>query len=102
MSPTRRDLIRSGLALSTYSLLPGSLSKAHALLAKHADVKLADDSTPVGPRERFSFDFGWKFFQGHATDPRRDLDFGVSQDDLPSPAASNSLRENSTIPNGAR
>jgi beta-galactosidase len=82
MSPTRRDLIRSGLALSTYSLLPGSLSKAHALLAKHADVKLADDSTPVGPRERFSFDFGWKFFQGHATDPRRDLDFGVSQDDF--------------------
>jgi beta-galactosidase len=82
MSPTRRDLIRSGLALSTYSLLPGSLSKAHVLLGKYADAKLADDSTPGSHRERLLFDFSWKFFQGHAADPLRDLSFGVSQDDF--------------------
>jgi beta-galactosidase len=82
MSPTRRDLIRSGLALSTYSLLPGSLSKAHALLGKYADAQSADDATPGSHRERLLFDFGWKFFQGHAADPLRDLGFGVSQDDF--------------------
>ncbi len=34
------------------------------------------------PRERLLFDFGWKFFQGHGTDPRRDLGFGTGQGDF--------------------
>ena len=36
----------------------------------------------ASPREILLFDFGWKFFQGHASDPQRDLGFGVSQDDF--------------------
>ena len=36
----------------------------------------------VAPRERLLFDFGWKFFQGHGSDPRRDLGFGMGQGDF--------------------
>jgi len=42
----------------------------------------ADLRAPVGPRERLLFDFGWKFFQGHASDPRKDLGFGMGQGDF--------------------
>jgi len=34
------------------------------------------------PREHLLFDFGWKFFQGHASDPLRDLGFGKGQGDF--------------------
>jgi len=36
----------------------------------------------VGPRERLLLDFDWKFFQGHGTDPARDLGFGANQGDF--------------------
>ncbi len=82
MSPTRRDLLRSGLALSSLSLLPGSISRAHELLAKSAQAESADASWQHIPRERLLFDFGWRFFQGHACDPSRDLGFGMNQGDF--------------------
>ncbi len=77
---TRRDLLRSGLALSGSTLVAGAVSRAHALLARYP--ALADDLAVVSPRERLLFDFGWKFFQGHASDSLRDLDFGKDQGDF--------------------
>ncbi len=81
-SLTRRDLIRSGLALSASTLAAGSVSRAHALLARYPAAAAAEASAVVAPRERLLLDFGWKFFQGHASDPRRDLAFGMGQGDF--------------------
>jgi beta-galactosidase len=80
MSPTRRDLIRSGLALSASALLPRSLTRSRALLGRQANPVIVDFAT--SPREHLLFDFGWKFFQGHACDPSRDLGFGMNQGDF--------------------
>src|SRR5580658_8826173 len=79
---TRRDLLRSGLALSASSLVAGSLGRAHALLSAYPGVASAEALAAVAPRERLLFDFGWKFFQGHACDPLRDLGFGIGQGDF--------------------
>jgi len=76
MSLTRRDLLRSGLAISASSLVTGP---AHGLLARYS---AADSSPALAPRERLLFDFGWKFFFGHGSDPRRDLGFGMGQGDF--------------------
>src|SRR5579864_4020058 len=75
---TRRDFVLSGAALSAATLIPDSLGRAHALVAGHE----ASEQTAVSPRERLLFDFGWKFFQGHAADPGRDLGFGMGQGDF--------------------
>ena len=81
-SLTRRDLLRSGLAVSASSLLvPAAINRAHALVAKYAALS-EDAATAVAPRERLLMDFGWKFFQGHGSDPRRDLGFGMGQGDF--------------------
>lgn len=75
---TRRDLLRTGAALSASSLAAGSfVSRAHALFAASADA-----SPAIAPRERLLMDFGWKFIFGHACDPARDLGFGKDQDDF--------------------
>jgi beta-galactosidase len=76
-SLTRRDLLRSGLAISASGLVAG---RAHALLARYAAA--AESSPAVAPRQRLLFDFGWKFFFGHGSDPRRDLGFGMGQGDF--------------------
>jgi beta-galactosidase len=76
---TRRDLLRSGAILSASTLVPNGLSRAHALLACSAAEEAAE---AVSPRERLLVDFGWKFFQGHASDPLRDLGFGKDQGDF--------------------
>jgi beta-galactosidase len=78
-SVTRRDLLLSGLALSASTLVPGAVQRAHALLARYPVV---EPSGALPPRERLLFDFGWKFFQGHASDPARDLGFGMGQGDF--------------------
>jgi beta-galactosidase len=75
---TRRDFVRSGVAVSATTLLPSSLNRVHALLAGQEPAV----QTAVSPRERLLFDFGWKFFQGHASDPLRDLGFGMGQGDF--------------------
>ena len=80
-SITRRDLLRSGLALSASSLVIGPATRAHALLGGRPFPD-PETSSAVLPRERLLFDFGWKFFQGNAADPRRDLGFGMGQGDF--------------------
>src|SRR5215469_1319883 len=80
---TRRDLMRSGVALTASSLAATSLvSKAHALLAKLPDSLLMESFRPVAPRERYLFDFGWKFTFGNGCDPAKDLGFGSTQGDF--------------------
>jgi beta-galactosidase len=79
-SVTRRDLLRSGLAASAMPLIPGSIRRAQALLASLPER--ADTSPALAPREQLLFDFGWKFFQGHGTDPARDLGYGMNQEDF--------------------
>jgi beta-galactosidase len=88
---TRRDLVRSGLVLSASSLVPNSIvpssiRRAHALIAAAPGFApgpaLPEESAAVSHRERLLFDFGWKFFQGHACDPLRDLGFGKDQGDF--------------------
>jgi len=81
-SLTRRDLLRSGLAVSASTLVGGSVGRAHALLAGYPDAASAEALAAVAPREHLLFDFGWKFFQGHGSDPRRDLGFGTGQGDF--------------------
>jgi beta-galactosidase len=83
MTPlSRRDLLRSGIALSASTFVAGSVSRAHALLAAYPEAASSEALAAVPPREHLLFDFGWKFFQGHATDPARDLDFGKDQGDF--------------------
>jgi beta-galactosidase len=82
LSLTRRDLLRSSLALSASTLLAGSVGRAHALLAAYPGAASAEALAAVAPREHLLFDFGWKFFQGNASDPRRDLGFGMGQGDF--------------------
>ena len=79
MSLSRRDLLRSGFALSVSSLLDDPVNRAHALLSS---LPGSSESSAVAPRERLLFDFGWKFQFGHGTDPARDLGFGNDQGDF--------------------
>jgi beta-galactosidase len=79
---SRRDLLRSSLALSASTLVAGSVGRAHALLGAYPGAASAEALAAMAPRERLLFDFGWKFFQGHASDPRRDLGFGMGQGDF--------------------
>ena len=77
---SRRELLCSGLALSTSSLVARSAwGRAAALLTGPPEVS-ARPALP--PREQLLFDFGWKFQFGHSTDPARDLGFGNAQDDF--------------------
>ncbi len=81
---SRRDLLGSGLALSTSSLIARSAWARTAALFSH-DSQVPGPgagSSAIAPREQLLFDFGWKFFFGHGTDPARDLGFGKSQDDF--------------------
>ena len=80
-SLTRRDLLRSGLAVSASTLVIGPATRAHALLGGYS-FGSPETSPAVAPRERLLFDFGWKFFQGNGSDPRRDLGFGMGQGDF--------------------
>ena len=72
---TRRDLLRSGLALSASTLARSRL------LARPAGAA-AGALAAVPPRTQILFDFDWKFFQGNASDPARDLGFGRDQGDF--------------------
>ncbi len=77
---SRRELLCSGLALSTSSIVAQSAwARTATLLAGVPDVSA---QTAILPREQLLFDFGWTFQIGHGTDPARDLDFGIDQDDF--------------------
>jgi beta-galactosidase len=76
---SRRDLIRSGLALSATSWVTQSLAaRAEGWFAAFTE----DLPASVTPRERWLLDFGWKFFQGSGVDPLHDLGFGSGQGDF--------------------
>ena len=47
---TRRDLLRSGLALSASSLVVGPVARARALLSGYPSVASAEAVTAVAPR----------------------------------------------------
>ena len=80
---SRRDLLRSGAALSASSLVARSAwARATALLAGSSDAASAGALAAVAPREQLLFDFGWKFQFGHGYDPARDLGFGNGQGDF--------------------
>ena len=81
MSPiSRRDLLSSGLALSTSSLLARSAWARTAALFGGAPE--TGSGTAVAPREQLLFDFGWKFQFGNGSDPAKDLGFGNNQGDF--------------------
>lgn len=79
---SRRDLIASGLALTTSSLLPGSTWADAAGPASDKPQPIAGNDGTTSPREQLLFDFGWKFTFGHGTDPVKDLGFGFGQSDF--------------------
>jgi beta-galactosidase len=78
---SRRDLLCSGLALSTSSLVTRSAwARTAALLASAPQAAPAGAQLALAPREQLLFDFGWKFQFGNADDPARDLGFGTNQE----------------------
>src|SRR6185312_358548 len=84
---TRRELLRTGIALSTGSLVargPDALAAA-ALHGGSADpgaaqAMAAEPMGAVSPRERLLFDFGWKFHLGCDSPELRDLGAGDGLD----------------------
>jgi beta-galactosidase len=77
-SISRRDLLASGLALSSSSILTRSAwGRAAAALAA-----ATDSTSALAPREHLLFDFGWKFMFGNGDDPSKDLGFGNNQGDF--------------------
>ncbi len=80
---SRRELLRSGLALSASSLVAQSAwGRTSALLSSYPDAASAEALAAVAPREQLLFDFGWKFTFGNLNDPSRDLNFGFDQGDF--------------------
>ena len=80
---TRRDLLRTGLALSATAVVSGSrIAHANALFSAYTAVTPTAVPAAVAPREQLLFDFGWKFMMGSDSDPLRDLGFGKGQDDF--------------------
>lgn len=80
---SRRDVLRSGLALSASPLLVRSAGARTApLLGDDVPEGSAAAVPAVAPREQSLFDFGWKFTFGHGSDPSRDLGFGFGQGDF--------------------
>jgi hypothetical protein len=72
LSTTGRDLIKSGLAVSTLSVLPvRGLAELALPAPETGDHAMA--------REKLLFDFGWKFTRGNADDTKRDLKFGEAR-----------------------
>jgi len=65
---TRRDLLKSSIAVSAST----ALSSEAASAAREGE----DASQGVWPRERLLLDAGWRFALGHASDPARDFGFG--------------------------
>lgn len=81
---TRRDLLRSGLILSSSALLPHFSWAQTEAQAQSLMSKAWPDQTQsaVGPREQLLFDFDWRFRFGNANDPTKDLDFGIDQNNF--------------------
>ncbi|MGB0063203.1 MAG: beta-galactosidase GalA [Terracidiphilus sp.] len=83
---SRRDLLCSGLALSTSSLIARSAwARSAAIFSRDGaagpDTALGN-AAAMTPREQFLFDFAWKFMFGNGDDPARDLGFGKNLEDF--------------------
>ncbi|MGA2051284.1 MAG: beta-galactosidase GalA [Terracidiphilus sp.] len=80
---SRRELLRSGVALSASSIMARSAwARTTALLAGYSNAASAEALAAVAPREQMLFDFGWKFQFGNLSDPAHDLGFGFGQGDF--------------------
>ncbi len=80
---SRRDVLRTGLALSASSIAAQSAwARTAALLEGYPQAASAEALAAVAPREHLLFDFGWRFTFGNGTDPAKDLDFGFGQGDF--------------------
>jgi beta-galactosidase len=80
---TRRELLASGIAISTSSLLERSLwARDISSAGDRTFLSSADGVKAVAPREQLLFDFGWKFKFGHGNNPSKDLDFSYGQADF--------------------
>ncbi|HKR27181.1 MAG TPA: FxLYD domain-containing protein, partial [Acidobacteriaceae bacterium] len=78
-SPSRRQLLQTGLAASAASLLPNSaFARVNELLAGWDEQR--PNAVP-GPREQYLLDFNWKFTFGNLCDPAKDLGFFAFQSD---------------------
>src|ERR1700752_1721549 len=79
---SRRDLLSSGLALTTSSLLARSAWARTAKMLSDQPQGSAEAVPALAPREQLLFDFGWKFTFGNSIDPAKDLGFGYGQGDF--------------------
>jgi len=80
---TRRDLLRTGVALSATALTSRSANaRVKALLGGNYAVGAEGTLAAVAPRDQLLFDFDWKFFMGSDSDPLLDLQFGKDQSDF--------------------
>ena len=78
---SRRNLLYSGFALSTSSLVARSVwGRTAALLANTPEMSFANATAVMPPREQFLFDFGWSFQFGNGNEPAKDLGFGKNQE----------------------
>jgi beta-galactosidase len=84
---SRREVLRSGALLTTGSFLlrpafaKAALFSEAAERAEDAGAIQAIPEIDLSPREHLLFDFDWRFIQGNANDPAKDLDFGANQGD---------------------
>ncbi len=67
---SRRDVLKSGVAIPATTLLNGS-----AVMTFAKSVSGQTESTTANVRERLSLDFGWRFHLGHADDSTKDFGF---------------------------
>jgi beta-galactosidase len=79
---SRRDLLSSGLVLTTSSLLARSAWARTAKMLSDQPQGSAEAVPALAPREQLLFDFGWKFTFGNGIDPAKDLGFGYGQGDF--------------------
>ncbi|HEX8756203.1 MAG TPA: beta-galactosidase GalA [Steroidobacteraceae bacterium] len=84
---TRRELLRTGIALSTGSLVARGSDALAATAIRGgsaepgaAEAMIAEPTGAVSPRERLLFDFGWKFHLGCDSPALRDLGAGDGLD----------------------
>ncbi|MFT4253092.1 MAG: beta-galactosidase GalA [Caulobacter sp.] len=76
------EFSRRQALVATAGVAAFAASSAHAAPKSGkpaAPAKPAPVVVDLGPRERSSLDFDWKFHLGHASDPNRDFGFGANQ-----------------------
>ncbi|MHB1023797.1 MAG: beta-galactosidase GalA [Acidobacteriaceae bacterium] len=82
---TRRDLLKTGAVASAGAVASGTAfaSQGHnnSSMSGDADPLLHEKSIPQPSsdlRQRILLDSGWRFHFGHASDPEKDFEFGMS------------------------